>query len=215
MLVYIVAPFLSYLSSNLCWSHSGHLHIPPIAQCCLVTIVAYVMLSEVGCYTDEKCVGMKDPILWKHTYKTFHMLWTLLATALSEDTFNMITSSGMRYYGLFMAYYMWTFFYGGPSFFWRAGSVNWMRDRLRAAIIMFIFCETVLAGNCGPTMNYIQANAFGTFVLKIVEVSLVLLFLTTQVCTLAFSISGIRIHLCRFGSTTLGCFMIHMYFGFL
>ena len=109
---------------------------------------------------------------------------------------------------------MWTSFYGGSSFFWRAGSVNWMRDCLRAAIIMSTFCETVLARNFDPTMNYIQVNAFGTFVLKIVEVSFVPLFLTTQVCTLAFSISGIRIHLCRFGSTTLGCFMIHMYFGF-
>jgi amino acid adenylation domain-containing protein len=197
------------------------LHIPPIAQCSLVTIVAFVMPSEVGCLTDEKCAVMNDPIVWKDSYKTFHALWTLFATGLSEDSFNMFTSLGMRYYVLFMAQYMWTFFYGRSfvkctvRFFRPAGGVKWLRACRHAAFIMFIFCEIVLAGIFGPRMyNYMQENAFGTFEPRFVEVSLVFLFLTAQVCILAFSVSGIRVRFRRLGSTTLGCYMIHMYFGF-
>ena len=62
--------------------------------------------------------------------------------------------------------------------------------------------------------NYMQENAFGTFEPRFVDVSLVVLFWTAQVCTLAFSVSGIRVRLRRLGSTTLGCDMIHMYLCF-
>ena len=89
-----------------------------------------------------------------------------------------------------------------------------MRDCRRAAFIMS-FCEIVLAGVFGPSMyNYMQENAFGTFEPRFVDVSLVLLFWTAQVCTLAFSVSGIRVRFRRLGSTTLGCDMIHMYLCF-
>ena len=61
------------------------------------------MPSEVGCLTDEKCAAMNDPILRKCTYKRFHVIWTLFAEGLSEDTFNMFTSLGMQHYVLFTA----------------------------------------------------------------------------------------------------------------
>ena len=92
------------------------------------------MLSEVGYLTNEKCAVMSDPILWKHADRNFHLVWTRFETWLSEDAFNIITSLCLRYYILFIAQYMWTFFHRRSrtkctvNFFRRAGGVNWLRD---------------------------------------------------------------------------------------
>ena len=51
--------------------------------------------------------------------------------------------------------------------------------------------------------NCLQENAFGTCEQRFIEM-----------CALAFSVSETRVHLRRLGSTTLGCCMIHNYFGF-
>ena len=81
------------------------LHLPPLAQCVLVTAVGFAMHPEALCLTDAKCASSAtdDGEVWWALQSALKPLFTVLFMGPYEDAFNMSSSVLMRYYVLFGA----------------------------------------------------------------------------------------------------------------
>jgi len=204
------------------------LRLPPLAQCAAITLLGFAMPAEVGCLSAAKCEWMPDPAFWKANYKSLDALWYFLLRGPLEDSHGMFTSALMRYYILFMAQYFWTFHYGRwvaqqmrvffqwASQSWSSASVHvrWKLARL-VAFLAFMFCELIFTGLIGPRLyNFLQEDFTGTREPQLLPLLLILVSLMLQVMLLAFALSTLRGRLKLLGSTTLGCYMIHMYFTY-
>jgi len=196
------------------------LRIPPLLQCMLVTVLGFLMPSEVMCLEEEKCAAVNDPTFWRSNFRSLDPLWNLLFRGGSADIFNMSTSAVMRYYVLFAAQYLWAFHYGRPfvSCFcrWCGRGRGQVLQRLQnAAPVVLLAMELASVGVLGPVIyNYMQEDVLGTLEPQLLPLLLLLLGLAAEVALLALAASRLRRRLRLLGSTTLGCYMIHMYFTY-
>jgi len=156
-------------------------------------------------------------------------LWRLLFQGPYRDTWSMFSSILMRYYILFAVIYVWTFHYGRHAMGALSaatsrltagtdehGRVFWRSAIRAAALVGLVLIELYNSAVLGPrTYNVLQENFMGTYSVDLLPTLEVLLLLVVAVVCL-FAAVGVepRPHrLTRLaGSTTLGCYVIHMYF---
>eukprot|EP00933_Yihiella_yeosuensis_P048665 TRINITY_DN4496_c0_g3_i3.p1 TRINITY_DN4496_c0_g3~~TRINITY_DN4496_c0_g3_i3.p1 ORF type:complete len:837 (+),score=147.54 TRINITY_DN4496_c0_g3_i3:128-2512(+) len=191
--------------------------VPPFLQCMLITILAFTLPAELGCLTDTKCSTSGDSDFWKENYKSLGFLWKFLLQGAWEDTQNMFSSAFMRYYVLFIAQYFWTFHYGRTVVgkVRKAMSKEWWWKASIVSSLMLLISELLNTGLLGPQLYaYMQEQVLGTSEPRFGELLCVNGLLMLQVALLAMAFQGLPRRAKLLGSTTLGCYVIHMYFTY-
>jgi len=150
-------------------------------------------------------------------------VWKLLFQGPYADSWSMFSSILMRYYLLFVAIYIWTFHYGRPcvealSALVRQKGCSLAATRVArlAALVGLLATELVQAALIGPDVyNLLQQNYIGTFTPALLPTLGVLLLLVLAVLLLLAAVGAdprpwrvVRLA----GSTTLGCYVVHLYF---
>ena len=98
--------------------------LPPIAQCVIISGIAFNLPSQMGCLTDQACLGSDDPKAWTSVRPALQPFLHFVFMGAYEDAWNMFSSIFMRYYVLFAVMYFWTFHYGRPALHWTAARLS-------------------------------------------------------------------------------------------
>ena len=216
--------------------------LPPLGQCVLITVVALTLPPEMGCLTEERCesTAASDVGFWRGSLQCEEQepdyckrvedgirsrlapVWMVLFQGPYADTWSMFSSVAMRYYFLFVTLYFWTFHYGRSAIAALSVGVKALGlspggVRLSAALCLLVI-ELVQSAQLGPrTYYYMQENYMGTYTPQLLPTLAVLVLLALAVILLVAAI-GPDPHPPRIirtmGSTTLGCYVVHMYLTF-
>ena len=182
--------------------------------------------GSLVCAADDPmyCVRQNDGLR-----TTLAPLWKAFFQGAFKDAHNMFSSIAMRYYFLFAIVYIWTFHFGrsslvaltrlqakllGPRHHTHAS--KWLL-RL-CAVLSLVAVEFSQSAILGPWLYfYLQENYMGTHSPQLLPTlfMLVLLVLAILSCVAAIGADPRPPRIVRLmGSTTLGCYVIHMYLTF-
>lgn len=174
--------------------------------------------------TDQSPVGLSCTRNEDGLRTLLAPLWKFLFQGPYADSWSMFSSIGMRYYILFGAVYFWTFHCGRMALSWLVGvasKVNATSGRRAlyiriGAAVGLVSVELYQAALLGPHVyDRMQENYMGMYTPAMMPTLGVLVLLMLAVLLLLVAVGGdprppkiIRIA----GSTTLGCYISHMYF---
>ena len=75
--------------------------VPPLAQCVVMSVLAFNLPAEFGCLTDKTCADSADPKAWVAIRPALQPLLQFAFMGAYEDAWNMFSSIFMRYYVMF------------------------------------------------------------------------------------------------------------------
>jgi len=150
-------------------------------------------------------------------------LWKVLFQGPYADSWSMFSSILMRYYVIFAAIYFWAFFYSrqivSAFAMMKRGTKPVGCTLCASSIVGLVAVELFQSAMLGPRVyDIMQQNYMGTYLPQLLSLLGVLLLLILAVVFLTAAVSSAGGHrrplrVVRLaGSTTLGCYVVHMYF---
>eukprot|EP01062_Namystynia_karyoxenos_P006368 TRINITY_DN12228_c0_g1_i1.p1 TRINITY_DN12228_c0_g1~~TRINITY_DN12228_c0_g1_i1.p1 ORF type:complete len:2659 (+),score=731.76 TRINITY_DN12228_c0_g1_i1:160-7977(+) len=191
------------------------LRIPPLLQVLGTFAVGYAMPARGGCISHEVCTGP----LAEGPFGAF--LSNFIQGATGRDEFGMLDYLVWRYYVLFAAVYLLAYYAMRPAVTWAKKVIgNEVRSVAAASACLFaLLCLADTGIVRGRNLAWVQEEVPGGLLdadrPNLIRASLSLGIACVEAGLLAIALAPVKYRLKLLGSTTLGAYVIHMYFSFL